>query len=67
MSMSAFQVVVCHKLDSLWKMLLNEHQRIFETKQVTDNYKILTSCNATNTNGSVSLTTMENSAYYRSK
>ena len=27
MSMSAFQVVVCHKLDSLWKMLLNEDQR----------------------------------------
>ena len=24
MSMGAFQVVVCHKLDSLWKMLLNE-------------------------------------------
>ena len=44
MSMSAFQVVVSHKLDSLWKMLLNEDQRIFETKQVTDNYKI-TSCN----------------------
>ena len=37
MSMSAFQVVVCHKLDSLWKTLLNEDQRIFETKQVTDN------------------------------
>ena len=50
MSMSAFQVVVgiCHKLDSLWKMLLNEDQRIFETKQVTDNYKILTSCNGIN-------------------
>ena len=32
MSMSAFQVVVCHQLDSLWKMLLNEDQRIFETK-----------------------------------
>ena len=48
MSMSAFQVVVCHKLDSLWKMLLNENQRIFQTKQVTDNYKILTSCNGIN-------------------
>ena len=48
MSMSAFQVVVCHKLDNLWKMLLNEDQRIFETKQVTDNYKILTSCNCIN-------------------
>ena len=48
MSISAFQVVVCHKLDSLWKMLLNEDQRIFETKQVTDNYKILTSCNNNN-------------------
>ena len=33
---------------SLWKMLLNEDQRIFETKQVTDNYKILTSCNGIN-------------------
>ena len=42
--MSAFQVAVCHKLDSLWKMLLNEDQRMFETKQVTGNYKILTSC-----------------------
>ena len=41
MSMSAFQVVVCHKPDSLWKILLNEDQRIFETKPVTDNYQIL--------------------------
>ena len=68
---NAFQVVVCHKLDSLWKMLLNEDERIFETKQVTDNYKILTSCNGISEykhiNGSVSLTTLENSAYYRSK
>ena len=48
MSMSAFQVVLCHKLDSLWKMLLNEDQRMFESKQVTDNYKILTSCNGIN-------------------
>ena len=40
MGMSAFQVVVSHKLDSLWKMLLNEDQRIFETKQATDNYNI---------------------------
>ena len=68
---NAFQVVVCHKLDSLWKMLLNEDERIFETKQVTDNYKILTSCNDISEykhiNGSVSLPTLENSAYYRSK
>ena len=48
MSMGAFQVVVCHKLVSLWKILLNEDQRIFETKHVTDNYKILTSCNGIN-------------------
>ena len=48
MSMSTFQVVVCHKLDSLWKMLLNENQKIFQTKQVTDNYKILASCNGIN-------------------
>ena len=48
--MSAFHVVVCHKLDrcNLWKMLLHEDQRIFETKQVTDNYKISTSCNGIN-------------------